>query len=242
MASRRYESMFTAAALFAAVVVVGGGLALVALTRSPKKPAPASADAAEMATEEVSADAPAKKRYDAPPPMTIDASKAYTAVLKTSLGEITAELYAKDAPLTVNNFVFLAGEGFYDGTIFHRIIDDFMMQGGDPLGTGTGGPGYQFANETKSTLKHAAFTLSMANSGPNTNGSQFFITEKAQPSLDGSYNVFGRVTAGQDVVLKATSTKTDASDRPVTPVVLESVTIMVDGKPMAGKAATSQPA
>jgi len=121
--------------------------------------------------------APTKKpmSYSAPPPMTIDTSKQYTATIETEKGNIVLELFASDVPVTVNNFVFLAREGFYDGTTFHRVIPDFMVQGGDPTGTGTGDPGYSFADEfTKHT--HVTGALSMANSGPNTNGSQFFIT------------------------------------------------------------------
>src|ERR1700675_1956397 len=116
------------------------------------------------------------KQYKAPPEMAIDTSKSYTATFNTSRGEIVCELFAKDAPKTVNNFVFLARDKFYDGTVFHRVIGDFIVQGGDPTGTGRGGPGYRFEDETKgSSNKHEVGTLSMANAGPNTNGSQFFI-------------------------------------------------------------------
>src|SRR5258707_10957377 len=116
------------------------------------------------------------KKYSAPPPMTIDPNKQYSATFKTSRGEIVCDLFAKEAPKTVNNFVFLAREKFYDGTIFHRVIPDFMIQGGDPTGTGMGGPGYQFENENKdSQRKFDAGTVAMANSGPDTNGSQIFI-------------------------------------------------------------------
>ncbi len=133
--------------------------------------------------------------YSEPPPMTIDASKQYTATIETERGIIVLELFASDVPVTVNNFVFLAREGFYDNTTFHRIIPDFMAQGGDPTGTGTGGPGYKFADEfTKHT--HVAGALSMANSGPNTNGSQFFITYTPQPHLDRKHSVFGQLALG----------------------------------------------
>jgi len=135
--------------------------------------------------------------------MAIDTNKKYTATLKTSRGEIVCDLFTKDAPATVNNFVFLAREKFYDGTIFHRVIPDFMIQGGDPTGTGRGGPGYRFEDECKSNPnKHKVGTLSMANAGPNTNGSQFFVTHVATPWLDGKHTVFGQVTKGQDVVDK----------------------------------------
>jgi peptidyl-prolyl cis-trans isomerase B (cyclophilin B) len=140
------------------------------------------------------------KQYAEQPAMQIDPSKKYTATLSTSKGDIVVELFPADAPLTVNNFVFLAREGFYDGTVFHRVISGFMTQGGDPTGTGRGGPGYRFRDETAGNPnKHAAGVLSMANAGPNTNGSQFFITHAPQPHLDGKHTVFGRVLSGQDV-------------------------------------------
>jgi len=141
------------------------------------------------------------KQYKAPPPMTIDPAKNYTATFKTSRGEIVCELFAKDKPITVNNFVFLAKDGFYDATTFHRVIGDFMIQGGCPQGTGYGGPGYKFEDEIKGkTNKHKVGSLSMANAGPGTNGSQFFITHVATEYLDPKHTVFGQVTKGQDVV------------------------------------------
>jgi len=133
--------------------------------------------------------------------MTIDTDSTYAVKMSTSKGEIMLELYPQHAPQTVNNFVFLAQQGFYDGTVFHRVIPNFMVQGGDPTGTGRGGPGYRFADEVKDNpLKHESKVLSMANAGPNTNGSQFFITHAPQPHLDGRHTVFGKVTAGADVV------------------------------------------
>ncbi len=141
------------------------------------------------------------KQYSAPPPMSIDSSKKYAATLETSKGTIVVDLFAKDAPKTVNNFVFLARDGFYDGTVFHRVIADFMIQGGDPTGTGRGGPGYRFEDETKGNPhKHQVGSLSMANAGPNTNGSQFFITHVVTNWLDGKHTVFGKVRSGQEVV------------------------------------------
>ena len=141
------------------------------------------------------------KQYNAPPAMSIDTARTYSATLDTSRGRIVVELFTKDAPKTVNNFVFLAREGFYDGTVFHRVIADFMVQGGDPTGTGRGGPGYKFEDETKTNPnRHSRGVLSMANAGPNTNGSQFFITHVDTPWLDGKHTVFGRVLSGQDVV------------------------------------------
>jgi peptidyl-prolyl cis-trans isomerase B (cyclophilin B) len=141
------------------------------------------------------------KQYSAPPPMTIDPNKQYSATFKTSRGEIVCDLFAKDAPKTVNNFVFLAREKFYDGTVFHRVLANFMIQGGDPTGTGRSGPGYQFEDELKSNpRKHQVGSLSMANAGPNTNGSQFFITHVATDWLNGKHTVFGQVRSGQEIV------------------------------------------
>jgi peptidyl-prolyl cis-trans isomerase B (cyclophilin B) len=137
--------------------------------------------------------------YSAPPPMTIDTSKRYTANIEVGEKIMVLELFASDAPVTVNNFVFLAREGFYDNTTFHRIIPGFMAQGGDPTGTGTGGPGYKFADEF-SKRAHVAGALSMANSGPDTNGSQFFITYAPQPHLDGKHSVFGQLALGEKVL------------------------------------------
>ena len=126
--------------------------------------------------------------------MTIDTKKKYTATISTAKGDIVIELFAVDAPNTVNNFVFLARDGFYNNTTFHRVIAGFMAQGGDPTGCGCGGPGYKFADEF-STRKHVSGALSMANAGPNTNGSQFFITYEPQPHLDGRHTVFGQMTS-----------------------------------------------
>jgi peptidyl-prolyl cis-trans isomerase B (cyclophilin B) len=141
------------------------------------------------------------KQYSAPPSQTIDPNKKHSAAFNTSRGEIVCELFARDAPQTVNNFVFLARDKFYDGTVFHRVIPDFMVQGGDPTGTGSGGPGYKFADEVQGNPhKHQVGSLSMANAGPNTNGSQFFITHVVTNWLDGKHTVFGKVLSGQDVV------------------------------------------
>jgi len=141
------------------------------------------------------------KQYSSPPEMKIDANKKYSATIDTTRGTIVCDLFAKDAPKTVNNFVFLAREGFYDGTTFHRVINDFMIQGGDPTGSGRGGPGYRFEDEVKNNPnKHKVGSLSMANAGPNTNGSQFFITHVVTDWLDGKHTVFGQVRSGQDVV------------------------------------------
>jgi cyclophilin family peptidyl-prolyl cis-trans isomerase len=133
------------------------------------------------------------------PKMMIDTGKQYRAIMETEHGKMVLELFAKDVPKTVNNFVFLATNGYYDNTTFHRVLADFMAQGGDPTGTGSGSPGYIFANEITSH-KHVTGALSMANAGPNTNGSQFFICFQAQPTLDGNYSVFGQLVEGMDVL------------------------------------------
>jgi cyclophilin family peptidyl-prolyl cis-trans isomerase len=140
--------------------------------------------------------------YSAPPAMEIDPAKTYVATISTAKGNIVINLFAEKVPNTVNNFVFLARQGFYDSTTFHRVIADFMAQGGDPTGTGGGSPGYRFPDEFHPDLKHdRPGILSMANSGPGTNGGQFFITHKETPWLDGKHAVFGEVTEGMDVVL-----------------------------------------
>jgi peptidyl-prolyl cis-trans isomerase B (cyclophilin B) len=140
-------------------------------------------------------------QYTQPPEMQIDPAGTYRAVIETDRGDIHLDLFAAHAPKTVNNFVVLARDGFYDGLTFHRVISNFMVQGGDPTGTGSGGPGYRFEDETSGNpLRHERGVISMANAGPNTNGSQFFITHDPQPHLDGRHTVFGRVVEGQEVV------------------------------------------
>lgn len=143
------------------------------------------------------------KQYSSPPAMQIDPKKQYTARFKTEHGDMVIELFAAQAPITVNNFVFLAREGFYNDTTFHRVISDFMVQGGDPKGTGTGGPGYKFDDEAGALAgKHSKRgILSMANAGKNTNGSQFFITHTATGWLDGKHGVFGQLIEGEDVLM-----------------------------------------
>ncbi|HVP21402.1 MAG TPA: peptidylprolyl isomerase [Anaerolineaceae bacterium] len=141
------------------------------------------------------------KQWKKAPEMTIDPKKIYRVSIETNKGTIELELYPKHAPKTVNNFVFLVNEGFYDGLVFHRVISNFMIQGGDPTGKGSGGPGYKFEDEVKDNpLKHEIGVISMANAGPNTNGSQFFITHSPQPHLNGKHTVFGKVTSGMAVV------------------------------------------
>ena len=158
--------------------------------------------------------------------MEIDPAKRYTAEMDTSLGTMTISLDAASAPKTVNNFVFLARQGFYDGVIFHRIIQGFMCQGGDPDGTGRGGPGYRFEDELPKPGRYEVGSIAMANAGPNTNGSQFFIV--SGPSgvrLPPQYSLFGKVVSGLDVVDQMEKVKTGAGDRPVDDVVINKVTI-----------------
>ena len=141
------------------------------------------------------------KQWPTPPAMIADLGETVRATITTPRGDIVLDLFSAHAPKTVNNFVFLAREGFYDGVGFHRVIPNFMVQGGDPTGTGSGGPGYSFADEFEGNpLRHETGVISMANSGPSTNGSQFFITHAPQPHLDGRHTVFGKVVEGQDVV------------------------------------------
>lgn len=141
------------------------------------------------------------KQWNKKPDMQIDVKKGYSAIMNTTKGVIEIKLYPEHAPKTVNNFVFLIKEGFYDGVTFHRVIEDFVIQGGDPTGTGRGGPGYNFEDEcVGNPLKHERGIISMANAGPNTNGSQFFITHSPQPHLNGKHTVFGKVINGLDVV------------------------------------------
>jgi len=169
-----------------------------------------------------------KKQWQSPPEMKIDPAKTYVATINTNKGKIVVNLFAKDAPKTVNSFVFLAREKFYDGTIFHRVIPGFMIQGGDPTGTGKGGPGYEFENENQnSTHGFGPGTLAMANAGPGTNGSQFFITEGAHAGhlTADKYTIFGEVKEGQDVVTAIANVPTGAQDRPTEPVTMTSVTI-----------------
>lgn len=171
--------------------------------------------------------APSQKQWTSPPSMTIDASKSYTATVKmVKGGEFVIQLFPDKAPLTVNNFVFLARQGFYDGVTFHRVLDGFMAQGGDPTGTGTGGPGYEFANEDSDLTFDKAGVVAMANAGRDTNGSQFFITFAPQPRLNGGYTIFGQVVSGMDVVNGLTRRNPD--EQPTfTGDAMETVTITV---------------
>lgn len=175
------------------LMMVMVGLLGVACGGSPPEsaPQPSPSPAPEPAVK--------PKKYDSPPEMMIDTGKRYIATIETEKGNLVLELFAADVPVTVNNFVFLSREGFYNGSTFHRVIPGFMVQGGDPTGTGMGNAGYRFDDEF-SEHKHEAGTLSMANAGPNTNGSQFFITFTPQSGLDGKHSVFGRLIEGTDVL------------------------------------------
>jgi peptidylprolyl isomerase len=171
--------------------------------------------------------APTRQKFDEAHEMGIDTSKRYTATMDTSLGEVVIALDAVNAPLTVNNFVALAAQHYYDGVIFHRIINGFMCQGGDPTGTGRGGPGYRF-NDEPVKQRYQLGSVAMANAGPNTNGSQFFLISGASGvGLPPQYNHFGQIVKGMDVLDTMQKVDTDRSDRPRTDVVINSVTITV---------------
>ena len=168
------------------------------------------------------------KQWSSPPPLTIEPASSYTAVLNTSAGSITVELLAGEAPNTVNNFVFLARQGFYDNVIFHRTIEGFMIQGGDPTGTGGGGPGYRFADEPVQR-PYSRGVMAMANAGPNTNGSQFFIMHADYPRLPPNYTIFGQAVAGLetiDAIATAPTRPGGEGSTPVNPVVIQSVEIV----------------
>ena len=165
------------------------------------------------------------KSYSKPPEMTIDPNKSYTATIDTSAGTVVVELYPKVAPQHVNSFVFLAREGFYENVIFHRVIPGFMIQGGDPTGTGTGGPGYRVKAEFND-LKHTRGVLSMARSNdPDSAGSQFFLMHADAPFLNGQYTAFGKATSGLEVIDKIVNLPRDGSDRPHSPAKINKVTI-----------------
>lgn len=170
------------------------------------------------------------RQYATAPEMVIDEEADYSADIQTNLGTITVELLAEDAPVTVNNFIFLARQGFYDRGIFHRVIPGFMIQGGDPTGSGFGGPGYQFQDEiVPSLIFDSAGLLAMANAGPGTNGSQFFITVAPTPQLTGRHTIFGRVTAGQEIADAIAIVRTDRNNRPLEEVVIQHIEIKGDG-------------
>ncbi len=205
---RKRRQRIIAAGVALGVALAGSVLVFVAFTGGKGRPRKAAAATASptpafvpCSTAKPKAASVKKPTFSARPPMTIDPKKIYTATVKTSCGTYVLQLDAAQTPVTVNSFVFLAEKGFYDGLTFHRIAPGFVIQGGDPKGDGTGGPGYQFKNEIVTGLNFDAVgMLGMANSGPNTNGSQWFITLAPSPSLDGKYTVFGKVIKGLDVV------------------------------------------
>jgi cyclophilin family peptidyl-prolyl cis-trans isomerase len=165
------------------------------------------------------------KQWNSPPVMEIDENKKYTAHMETEKGTMVIDLFADKAPQTVNNFVFLSRQGFYDGVIFHRVINNFMAQGGDPTGVGTGGPGYRFQDEFHPDLKHdKPGVLSMANAGPNTNGSQFFITHVPTPHLDNKHSVFGQVIEGIDVLMSIPSRNPMQPENPGVQIISVNIT------------------
>ena len=204
---------------------------------APAAPAPTSAPVAQPTAQSSSScnassanqskqSAGSSKKYAVPPQMSIDSSAGYTAKIKTNKGNIVIELFPASAPKTVNNFVFLANEGFYNGIIFHRVIPNFMIQGGDPTGTGTSGPGYNFEDEIDPKLGfEKPGILAMANSGPNTNGSQFFITTASTPHLNGNHTIFGKVLEGQDVADTISIVPAGRGNKPNQPVVIQGIEI-----------------
>jgi cyclophilin family peptidyl-prolyl cis-trans isomerase len=164
------------------------------------------------------------QHYPKAPDLSIDLNTAYTATLRTNHGDIAIELFPAEAPLAVNNFLFLAGEGFYDGVIFHRVVPGFVIQGGDPTGTGRGGPGYSFRDELETGRRYSRGTVAMANAGPNTNGSQFFIC-LGDLKLPNQYTIFGQVTSGMEAVDAIAALPTDAQDRPRQEPVVSKVSV-----------------
>ncbi len=200
-----------------------------ALTEPPDTGTAAATPEAQEATCPAPPDdvpEPTGQQWESPPEMALDESASYTATIETTCGTITVDLFAADAPLAVNNFVFLARQGFYDGVVFHRVIDGFMIQGGDPTGTGSGGPGYQFADELDTVEQHGVGRgmLAMANAGPDTNGSQFFIVQGDASHLT-THTVFGEVTDGMEVVDDIAAMPTDPADRPTHDVAILSVEV-----------------
>jgi cyclophilin family peptidyl-prolyl cis-trans isomerase len=166
-------------------------------------------------------------RWSSPPAMAIDQNKEYKATIKTSLGDIVIQLLPKEAPITVNNFVFLARQGYYDGVKFHRVVAGFVIQAGDPTGTGAGGPGYQFADELPPKRNYDFGIVAMANAGKNTNGSQFFIVTGTKVSLAPSYTIFGIMTSAPDVAIKINDVRVGGASgqSPITDVIITGVTI-----------------
>ncbi len=204
--------------------------AIVGIAAIPVLAGCGSSDSSSTATTGADTSTASAKTWSSAPAMAIDVNAAYTATMKTSKGAITIALDPSQAPKTVNNFVFLSKNGFYDGLTFHRVIPGFMIQGGDPAGTGSGGPGYEFADELPNANTYKIGSVAMANAGPNTNGSQFFIvTGPNGVSLPPSYSLFGQVTKGQAVANAIAQVPRDSTDKPNAPVTIQSVTINESG-------------
>ncbi len=218
-----------------ALVLGGMGTALFLLAKGGKKPAAAASPTPTPSTSVTpgtsctyvpkAGEQTGDKGEQPPPAYTLNEKKNYAATVKTSMGTFTVKLFAKDAPCTVNSFAYLAKRHFYDGLTFHRIVKDFVIQGGDPAGNGSGGPGYTFNDELDNSLTYKVGTLAMANSGPNTNGSQWFVVTGEQGAqLPKNYTIFGKVTKGLDVVMKINEVKVNG-EAPVDPVTIVSVTV-----------------
>jgi len=205
-------------------------IAAALILPSCSSPAPTPAPATSVPAATPTTKGGSTMQWTSPPPMTIDQNKKYTATIKTNFGTMTAQLYPKDAPKTVNNFVFLSRQGYYNGVVVHRIVKGFVFQSGDPTGTGGGGPGYRFEDE-KITKDYAEGTLAMANAGPNTNGSQFFVClTNLSGRLPKNYTIFGQVTGGMDIVKKigeapVTSSRSGEMSSPTVDVHIDSITI-----------------
>jgi len=211
--------------IIAGVVVLLVLAGIIWAVTASQKPAPSAQTAPAAQSGQIAPTSANVGKYSAYPEMTVDKAKKYSATFKMAKGGVfTAELYADKAPKTVNSFVFLAREKYFDGTTFHRVLEGFMAQGGDPAGTGAGGPGYEFENEDSDLKFDKPGVLAMANAGRDTNGSQFFITFLATPQLDGGYTIFGQVTEGMDVVNAITRRDPQANPN-FTGDVIESVTI-----------------
>lgn len=215
-------------------LVVVGLLAGVTTLVLNNDPTPSATDKDDKECTRSSAETVGKKEFATPPCMEIDTSKTYAAAFDTSVGPFTVELFDDKAPKTVNNFVFLARNKFYEGQVFHRIIKGFMNQGGDPQGTGSGGPGYSFEDENTTQPFNEPGLLAMANSGPGSNGSQFFFTVTPTgaahlntqcPGPQGCHSIFGKVTQGMETVVAMNDVKTGEGDRPEVPVTIRSITI-----------------
>lgn len=211
-----------------AMILLGAGLSASVSAQSTPEASPAALSC--WPADQVTEDQTLGKQYAQAPAMKIDAAKTYTATIETNKGTVTAELFPADAPNTVNSFVCLAEDGYFDGTPFHRIVKGFVIQGGDPTGTGTGGPGYKF-NDEPISREYERGTLAMANAGPNTNGSQFFIVlDDLRGKLPKNYTIFGKVTEGLDVVDAIANTPTSVGrsgekSTPNEPIIVEKVTI-----------------